>query len=122
LPDLSHESEATTRRLRVDKALHEAGWWPIVDYSKETKYQNGAVREYPTLEGPADYILFQKGTAVASVEAKKLTLGPQNVLGQAQRYARGFRDGEFEFGEYHLPFAYSTNGDVIWFREKQTTG
>ena len=115
--NISKESEATTRRLRVDKALRNAGWGPIVDFVKSANYQNGAVREYETLEGPADYILFHDGEALAVVEAKKLSQGPQNVLSQAQRYARGFRGGEFKFGEYRLPFVYSTNGETIWFED-----
>jgi len=114
---MSEESERATRKKRVDKALREAGWSPIVDFVKGAKYNTGAVREYETSEGPADYILFHNGEAVAAVEAKKLTLGPQNVLSQAQRYARGFHDGKFEFGEFHLPFIYSTNGESIWFQD-----
>jgi len=120
---VSHPSkldEWSTRRKLIDKALLEAGWKPIIDFAsfaKGVRQETLAVREYETAEGPADYLLFQGGKAVAAVEAKKLTLGPQNVLSQAQRYARGFRDGKFEFGEFHLPFIYSTNGEAIWFQD-----
>jgi type I restriction enzyme R subunit len=51
------------------------------------------------------------------VEAKKISLGPQNVLVQAERYSKGFNDGDFDFNGHHLPFVYSTNGEVIWFRD-----
>jgi len=51
------------------------------------------------------------------VEAKKLSLGPQNVLSQAQRYAKGFHGGRFSFHGFHLPFVYSTNGEIIWFQD-----
>src|SRR3989454_12494908 len=111
------KNEAIARKKLIDRALQEAGWRPIVGFAENTKYTEGAVREYPTAEGPADYVLFHNGRAVAAVEAKKRKLGPQNVLGQAQRYASGFRDGKFEFGEFHLPFIYSTNGDKIWFQD-----
>jgi type I restriction enzyme R subunit len=111
------KNEAIARKKLIDKALQEAGWRPIVGFAGNTKYTEGAVKEYPTAEGPADYVLFDNGKAVAAVEAKKRKLGPQNVLGQAQRYASGFRDGKFEFGEFHLPFIYSTNGDKIWFQD-----
>src|SRR2546422_7703602 len=107
-------NEKETRKLVVDKVLQQTGWWPIVDFVKGAKYNTVAVREYETSEGPADYVLFHNGEAVAAVEAKKLTLGPQNVLSQAQRYARGFRDGKSKFGEFHIPFIYSTNGESIW--------
>jgi type I restriction enzyme R subunit len=46
------------------------------------------------------------------VEAKKVTLGPQNVLIQAERYARGVKDSPFNFAGFHVPFLYSTNGEV----------
>jgi type I restriction enzyme R subunit len=67
-----------------------------------------AVEEYPTTTGPADYVLFYKGQALACVEGKKIGIGPQNVLQQARRYARGFPAGMHSFGDYHLPFVYST--------------
>jgi type I restriction enzyme, R subunit len=38
---------------------------------------------------PADYALVMDGRLVGVVGAKKLTVGPQNVLSQAQRYSRG---------------------------------
>src|SRR2546427_4073989 len=116
----SRLDEWSTRKKFIDKALQEAAWKPIIDFAdfvKGIRHETFAVREYETSEGPADYVLFHKGKAVAAVEAKKLTLGPQNVLSQAQRYARGFRDGKFEFGEFHLPFIYSTNGEAIWFQD-----
>jgi len=51
---MSEESERATRKKRVDKALREAGWSPIVDFVKGARYTTGAVREYETSEGPAD--------------------------------------------------------------------
>ena len=111
------EGKWTTRRQRVDKALREAGWTNIDDFVEGTKYDNAAVREYETAEGPSDYVLFHNGEAIAAVEAKKVTLGPQNVLSQALRYAQGFRNGKFTFGDFHLPFAYSTNGEIFWFQD-----
>ncbi|MEO6260055.1 MAG: DEAD/DEAH box helicase family protein, partial [Thermoanaerobaculia bacterium] len=54
---------------------------------------------------------------IAVVEAKKLTVGPQNVLTQAQRYARGLAAPGVRFGDYGVPFLYSTNGEVTWFHD-----
>jgi type I restriction enzyme R subunit len=51
------------------------------------------------------------------VEAKKVTLGPQNVLIQAERYARGVTGSPFDFAGFHVPFLYSTNGEVLWFHD-----
>ena len=102
--------------MLVDNALREAGW-DIVDYSPRQQYDTVAVREYPTAEGPADYLLFVNGTALGAVEAKKVGLSPQNVLSQARRYSRGYRDGSLTFGEYHVPFGFSTNGTKFWFQD-----
>jgi type I restriction enzyme R subunit len=64
--------------------------------------------EEETGNGPADYALWLNSQQlVGVVEAKKVTVGPQNVLTQAQRYARGLR----------VPFLYSTNGEVFWFHD-----
>ena len=51
------------------------------------------------------------------VEAKKLAVGPQNVLQQAQRYALGIDHSSFDFNGYHVPFIYSTNGEITWFQD-----
>src|SRR5262249_39060555 len=51
------------------------------------------------------------------VEAKKLTLGPQNALTQAERYAKGVAGSPFDFGGYRVPFLYSTNGEAVWFQD-----
>ena len=110
-------SEARTRKLLIDEALLKAGWGPIIPFQSGTKYVQGSVEEYPTQNGPADYILFSKGMPLACVEGKKVSMGPQNVLQQAKRYARGFERGPRSFGEYHLPFVYSTNGKIIWFQD-----
>jgi len=51
------------------------------------------------------------------IEAKKLTLGPQNVLTQALRYSRGCSASLLNYGGCRVPFLYSTNGAVIWFHD-----
>ena len=110
-------NEKTTRKGLIDVALRAARWTNIVDFEEGKKYDFTAVREYSTENGPADYILFKNGKALAAVEAKKLSVGPQNVLVQAKRYAEGFKDGNFDFNGAYLPFIYSTNGEAIWFRD-----
>lgn len=105
------EREWKTRKDRIDPRLDSLGWKRIVS--------NGANRteEHPTDRGPADYVLHLDGSPIAVVEAKKLTVGPQNVLTQAQRYARGLSDANTRFGEYRVPFLYSTNGELTWFHD-----
>ena len=80
--------ESETRRRLIKKAIEKAAWSPIVYYRENIDVPTVAVEEYPTEKGPADYILFHKGKALACVEGKKVAIGPQNVLQQAKRYAR----------------------------------
>ena len=110
-------NEEATRKQFIDKLLIRSGWKPITAYTDGRTYSLGAVEEYPTTSGPLDYLLFSSGRPLAAVEGKKVAVGPQNVLRQAERYARSLEDSPFQFNGYHAPFAYSTNGLVIWFRD-----
>jgi type I restriction enzyme R subunit len=110
---MTQESKSKTRSGRIDPILDALGW------PKKHRHQQGAYRieEYDTEEGPADYALCIDGRALGIIEAKKLTLGPQNVLTQAERYARGVTGNGSDFGGLHVPFLYSTTGEVIWFHD-----
>jgi hypothetical protein len=57
------------------------------------------VIEFETEAGPADYALWDHNEALGVVEAKKVTLGPQGVLTQAERYSRGFTANPVDYGE-----------------------
>lgn len=108
--------ERTTRRKLINEALKAAGW-RIVGHAAwlaSDRTAADAVEEFPTDSGPADYLLWLDGQPVADVEAKKLEVGPQNVVEQAKRYARALAESPFRFGEYRLPFVYSTNGTKIY--------
>ena len=83
------EAEWLTRKKRIDARLKKQGW-------KLQKFSSGldltsldcvAVEEFPTANGPADYALFVGGRVLGIIEAKKVTVNPQNVLEQAKRYA-----------------------------------
>jgi len=114
-----HESEAQTRRKRIDPKLRAQGW-EVVDSLKPQagKTGNEAIAEFPTANGPADYALFSDGQILGVVEAKKVTVGPQNVLTQAARYSLGILETikSYDAG-YKAPFLYSTNGEIIWFQD-----
>jgi type I restriction enzyme R subunit len=58
------------------------------------------------------------GNVVDIVEAKTLTLGPQNVLTQAERYSRGAVINGYDFAGFRVPFPYSTNGEVRRARDQ----
>jgi len=115
-PGSRDEREWKTRKERIDPRLDSLGW-------KRAPPGGAAVRpfrteEEPTDAGPADYALWLNGRElVGVVEAKKVTVGPQNVLTQAERYARSVRGAKYDFDGLRVPFLYSTNGEILWFRD-----
>src|SRR5262245_49520213 len=117
--DASSESERRTRKRRIDPRLKQWGWdiTPFNPTKPLSGYRHHAIEEFPTANGPADYALVVDGKLVGVVEAKKVTLGPQNVLTQAERYSKGIEKGSFNFHGYRAPFLYSTNGEVFWFHD-----
>ena len=109
-PHDASESERRTRRARIDPRLRACGW-QIVRFSPHkplTAYDHHAIEEYPTANGPADYALVVDGQLLGVVEAKKVTLGPQNVLTQAERYSKGIDGAASSFGGYGVPFLYAS--------------
>lgn len=113
------EREWQTRKRRIDTKLKSLGWVirPHSTARPPSDRESCAIEEYPTANGPADYALFVQGRPLGLIEAKKLTLGPQNVLVQAERYSRGMGDSPFNFHGFHVPLLYSTNGEVIWHHD-----
>jgi hypothetical protein len=118
-PAPGQESERLTRSLRVDPLLTGQGW-ALTDFDAHrplSDYPRHAIREYPTDNGPADYALCVDGQILGIVEAKRVSLGPQNVLTQAERYSQGVADSPFNFRGFRVPLLYSTNGEVVWFHD-----
>jgi len=116
---MTDELEWQTRRDRINKKLRALKpAWNII------KFREGldvfaldchAVEEYPTGNGPADYALFVKGKLLGIIEAKRVKVGPQNVLEQAKRYSRGAFGGSGNWEGYRVPFLYATNVEIVWF-------
>lgn len=116
-----HLDEAETRKL-IDQQLRLAGWEAdsaILRYSAGTRPTKGkslAIAEWPTSSGPADYVLFVGLTPIATVEAKRKNIDVSGSLQQAKRYSRSFTLAEGcqlpggPWGEYQVPFAFSSNG------------
>lgn len=116
-----NESEWKTRKTRIDtqlKALKPP--WTIIhhqDGMDTSKLDCHAVEEYPTDNGPADYAFFVKGKLLGILEAKKVSLNPQNVLEQAKRYSSGCTKTIGSWNNFKVPFLYSSNGEKIWFAD-----
>lgn len=117
------ESERLTRKQRIDPRLRRAGWSNIVPFRPNLELGPlvaTAVEEYDTANGPADYALCDRGHLLGVVEAKKLTVGPEGVLTQADRYSKGLPGTVFDLPDNHRsPFLYSTNGERIMFHDVQ---
>lgn len=109
------ESEWLTRKKRIDPRLDAAGW--TLSGGAHPLFGPFRTEEELTDHGPADYALWNDNQVVGVVEAKKLTVGPQNVLTQAERYAKGIRHPKLTFGPYGCPFLYATNGEILWFHD-----
>ena len=117
--DTTSKSEFLTRKHLIDRQLTAAGW-RVITFSPGKRldsYDRCAIEEYPTDHGPADYALCVGGQILGIVEAKKLSLGPQEVLTQAERYAKGATGNPLNFRGFPVPFLYSTNGEVIWYHD-----
>ncbi|MEC4895382.1 MAG: DEAD/DEAH box helicase family protein [Oscillatoria sp. PMC 1051.18] len=116
---MSKEPEWKTRRDRLNKKLRALNPpWTIVPYQNSldtSQLQHHAVEEYSTANGPADYALFVKGQLLGIIEAKKVAIGTQEVLGQAKRYAKGAFEGIGNWRGYRVPFLYSSNGELVYF-------
>src|SRR5713101_967980 len=112
--------EAETRRI-IDQQLREAGWevdTQALTYTTGTRPVRGrnlAITEWPTSNGPADYVLFVDLTPVAVVEAKRQRRDVAGAIEQARRYSRGYTVGSEQqspggpWGAYNIPFLFATN-------------
>ncbi len=113
------EPEWLTRKARIDSKLNALNpKWEVIKYHPfldTTSLTNHAVEEYPTNNGPADYALFVNGKLLGILEAKKVSVDPQNVLEQAKRYSKGILNSVGKWGDNGVPFLFSSNGEFIWF-------
>ncbi|GMV23979.1 MAG: DEAD/DEAH box helicase [Phycisphaerae bacterium] len=113
------ELEWQTRRDRIDRRLKELGW--SVTPFRTTTTLDGltahAVTEFETANGPADYALVLNGRLIGIIEAKRRNVDPENVLCQAERYARGLAVGEHDYEGIRAPFLWSSNGSEVFFRD-----
>lgn len=113
--------EAATRRI-IDQQLRDADWevdTPTLTYAKGSRPVKGkarAIAEWPTDNGPADYVLFIGLKPVAVVEAKRAGVNVAGSIQQSKRYSRGFTvTNEMEspggpWGDYNVPFLFASNG------------
>ncbi len=111
------ESESETRKRRIDPKLTAAGWRVARVKMSDLAAGASALEEFETALGPADYVLADDSELLGVVEAKKLTVGAQGSLPQAERYARAIPNDVPWQGEFGVPFLYSTSGEETWFHD-----
>ena len=108
-------TEAETRRAYIDVYLEEAGWDVLED--EGTRLPGKACVEIKvegmpnnTGEGFCDYVLYGRDLrALAVVEAKKTSVGPEKGRQQVRLYGECL---EKRYG--YTPVLYYTNGYQIW--------
>ena len=104
--------ESTTRRKKIDPALYEVGWESvpgseILNEQRAYLIAPGRVEKVKENRHPkkVDYILEYKGIKLAVIEAKADELDVAIGVPQAKQYAEMLQ----------IRYAYSTNGDEIYF-------
>ncbi|WP_256760902.1 type I restriction-modification system endonuclease [Cohnella sp. WQ 127256] len=125
-------TEAETR-LIVDEKLRQAGW--EVDSQKlrfglgvrPEKGRNLAIAEWALKTGFADYALFCGLELVGIVEAKRISRNVEADIAQAKKYAmQVVRHGDEiihgPWGNYQVPFLFSTNGRPYLEQLKHMSG
>lgn len=126
-------NEADTRKI-IDAQLREAGWSAdsqALTFKMGMRPQKGkylAIAEWPTSNGPADYVLFAGLTPLAVVEAKRGAKDVPGSIEQSKRYSRGYalQAGQLSPGgpwsHYKVPFLYATNGRTYLKQIKTKSG
>ena len=123
---MPEETEAETRKNRIDKKLSIAGW-NVDDVSQvlqevDTKNSDFKARKYKYVnetlseetKAYADYVLLDsKGDPLAVVEAKKASVNPDVGQKQAEMYVEDIKK---QYSKDIL--IYYTNGHQIWFWNK----
>ena len=109
----SDGSRSRNTQERIDPRLKAAGWVVVpADSLERASAAPVAVQEFDTPNGPADYALFDGPRCSRVAEAKKLSLGPQGVLVQAERYSRAIDQTPRCQGEFGAPFLYATRSSM----------
>lgn len=126
-------NEADTRKI-IDAQLREAGWSAdsqALTFKMGVRPQKGkhfAIAEWPTSNGPADYVLFAGLTPLAVVEAKRGAKDVPGSIEQSKRYSRGYvlQADQLSPGgpwsHYKVPFLYATNGRTYLKQIKTKSG
>jgi len=106
-------------RDKIDAMLADAGW--VVQDHQTPDLNAGlgiALREYPTDEGPTDYLLIVNKKPCGLIEAKKFSLGYS--LPEVEKQSEKYADAKLKIYEkkYRIRFVYESTGIVTRFRDR----
>ena len=104
-------------REKIDALLSAAGW--VIQDNKDLNRNAAlgvAVREFQTLSGPCDYLLFVDGKAAGVIEAKKQGVTLSGVAEQSEKYMDRLPEHLPRWGEC-LIFDYESTSDETFFRD-----
>ena len=106
-------------RDKIDAMLTDAGW--VVQDHQTPNLGAGlgiALREYPTDEGPTDYLLIVDKKPCGLIEAKKFSLGYS--LPEVEKQSEKYADAKLKIYEnkYRIRFVYESTGIVTRFRDR----
>lgn len=125
-------TEAETR-LIIDEKLRQAGWEvdsQTLRYGLGTRPEKGrnlAIAEWALKTGFADYALFCGLELIGIVEAKRMSKNVEADIAQAKKYAmqvvcHGDEVIHGPWGNYQVPFLFSTNGRPYLEQLKHLSG
>ena len=106
-------------RDKIDAMLADAGW--VVQDHQTPDLNAGlgiALREYPTDEGPTDYLLIVDKKPCGLIEAKKFSLGYS--LPEVEKQSEKYADAKLKIydNKYRIRFVYESTGIVTRFRDR----
>ena len=106
-------------RQTIDAMLEAAGW--VVQNRDQLEFGAGlgiAVREFPTTQGPADYLLFVNKVAVGALEAKPEGQTLSAVADQTHKYLTA-KPLNVPEGRVRMRFGFESTGTETLFRDLQ---
>ncbi|WP_288461539.1 DEAD/DEAH box helicase family protein [uncultured Chryseobacterium sp.] len=111
---MNQNPEQLARDL-IDEKLESSGW--VIQNKTQinlASHLGVAVREYTTDVGPADYVLFVKGSPVGIIEAKRMEMG--QTLSIVEEQGEDYANAKLKYlNNQPLPFVYVSTGEITKF-------
>lgn len=116
----SNQNPEQEARDNIDDLLRASGW--KVQNKNAINLNDGfgqAVREYPTDNGPADYVLFIEKIAVGVIEAKRESKGESITVVEEQTDSYASAKLKWISNTEPLPFLYESTGVITRFTDRR---